>query len=213
MNGLFDAGTPRFTAEVQRYAYVPEGGGDVHAVVTVTSRDDEGGTVRTGDAGVRGDELGGFVVRLWTPRGARVRWLRQVAPVADDLTGRREETGPRTGDYPVGRWDRRARAYDLQVRVPPAGAGQEMLAARLSLLRPSPGPDEPPQVLCQALVRAVWAGTPAEADRTAKLLATVDGRGDEGRAADGTVRLRREVADTGRPAPQTRSVVTVRVRK
>ncbi|MBY8886512.1 hypothetical protein K7472_16800 [Streptomyces sp. PTM05] len=209
MNGLFDAGTPRFTAEVQRYAYVPEGGGDVHAVVTVTSRDDEGGTgVPGGGAG-----LAGLMLRLWTPRGARVRWLRQVAPVAEDLTGRREETGPRTGDYPVGRWDRRARAYDLQVRVPPVGAGQEMLAARLSLLRPSPDRDEPPQVLCQALVRAVWAGTRPEADRTAKLLATVDGRGDEGRAADGTVRLRREVADTGRPAPQTRSVVTVRVRK
>ncbi|PWI45453.1 hypothetical protein [Streptomyces sp. ICBB 8177] len=203
MNGRAEAETPRFTAEVRQDAYLPEGGGDVHAVVTVSSRD-EGGD---------GPGLGGLALRLWTPRGARVRWLRQVAPVPDDLTGRREETGPRTGDYPLGRWDSGARAYDLQVRVPPAGAGQEMLAARLSLLAPSPDPDGTPHVLCQALVRAVWAGARPDAERTAKPPATVDGGGDEGRAADGTVRLRREVADTGGPGAPTRSVVTVRVRK
>lgn len=42
------------------------------------------------------------------------------------------------------------------VRVPEAGIGQEMLAARVSLILPPPSGGGTPQTLSQGLVRAVW---------------------------------------------------------
>jgi hypothetical protein len=47
-------------------------------------------------------------LRLWTPQGARVRLVQQVMPTIEDLTGRRVEPGPRTGDYSTGSWVWRA---------------------------------------------------------------------------------------------------------
>lgn len=102
-----------------------------------------------------GKEVADVALRLWTPQGARVKFVKQVAPTVEDLTGRRAEAGPRAGDYPTGSWGEESRDYHVCVEVPPAGVGQEMLAARVSLVLPSPG-GEAPQVLSQGLVRAVW---------------------------------------------------------
>ncbi|MEV6566782.1 vWA domain-containing protein [Streptomyces kronopolitis] len=98
-------------------------------------------------------------LRLWTPLGAETVFLRQVAPAVADLTGRRRESGPRSGVYPTGSWGDESRDYHLCVRVPAAGIGQEMLAARVSLIISGPDGDPagpPPRPLSQALVRAVW---------------------------------------------------------
>ncbi|MGX1975654.1 vWA domain-containing protein [Streptomyces kronopolitis] len=98
-------------------------------------------------------------LRLWTPLGAETVFVRQVAPTVADLTGRRRESGPRSGDYPTGSWGDESRDYHLCVRVPAAGIGQEMLAARVSLIISGSDGDPagpPPRPLPQALVRAVW---------------------------------------------------------
>ncbi|WP_267243950.1 vWA domain-containing protein [Streptomyces sp. PR69] len=102
-----------------------------------------------------GKEVADVALRLWTPAGAEIRFVKQVAPAVEDLTGRRTEAGPRAGDYPTGSWGDESRDYHLCVRVPPADIGQEMLAARASLIRPAAG-GEAPEVLAQGLVRAVW---------------------------------------------------------
>ncbi|MFF9085507.1 VWA domain-containing protein [Streptomyces sp. NPDC014991] len=102
-----------------------------------------------------GKEVADVALRVWTPVGAAIRFVKQVAPVVEDLTGRRIESGPRAGDYPTGSWGDESRDYHVCVAVPPAGIGQEMLAARVSLVAPQP--DGTVQNLgAQGLVRAVW---------------------------------------------------------
>ncbi|MBD0709419.1 MULTISPECIES: vWA domain-containing protein [unclassified Streptomyces] len=100
------------------------------------------------------------VLRLWTPVGAEIGFVKQVAPTVEDLTGRRAEAGPRAGDYPTGSWGDESRDYHVSVRVPHAAVGREMLAARVSLIAPDPLGGEP-RPLSQGLVRAVWTDDPA----------------------------------------------------
>ncbi|MEV4228309.1 VWA domain-containing protein [Streptomyces bobili] len=102
-----------------------------------------------------GKEVADVALRLWTPVGTAVKFVKQVAPTVEDLTGRRTESGPRSGDYPTGSWGDESRDYHVCVEVPTANIGQEMLAARVSLVIPQP--DGTVQNLgAQGLVRAVW---------------------------------------------------------
>ncbi|MFF4319924.1 VWA domain-containing protein [Streptomyces sp. NPDC001568] len=104
---------------------------------------------------VMGKEVADVALRLWTPVGVEVQYVKQVAPAVHDLTARRTEAGPRAGDYPTGSWGDESREYHVCVRVPGASVGQEMLAARASLVLPGPA-GEPQPPLAQGLVRAVW---------------------------------------------------------
>ncbi|MFD8822453.1 VWA domain-containing protein [Streptomyces sp. NPDC059605] len=102
-----------------------------------------------------GKEVADVALRLWTPVGVEIQFVKQVAPSVVDLTDRRTEAGPRAGDYPTGSWGDESRDYHVCVRVPQAGIGQEMLASRVSLVLPDPSGGVP-QTLSQGLVRAVW---------------------------------------------------------
>ncbi|WP_406139829.1 vWA domain-containing protein [Streptomyces sp. NBC_01089] len=102
-----------------------------------------------------GKEIADVALRLWTPVGVEIKFVKQVAPSVEQLTGRRTEAGPRAGDYPTGSWGDESRDYHVCVQVPEAGIGQEMLAARVSLVLPDPAGGMP-QTLSQGLVRAVW---------------------------------------------------------
>ncbi|MFI0727886.1 VWA domain-containing protein [Streptomyces sp. NPDC021225] len=102
-----------------------------------------------------GKEVADVSLRVWTPLGAEVAFVKQVAPTVEDLTDRRAEAGARAGDYPTGSWGDESRDYHLCVRVPAADVGQEMLAARVSLVLPQPDGGLPAP-LAQGLVRAVW---------------------------------------------------------
>lgn len=86
--------------------------------------------------------------------GVEIKFVKQVAPTVEELTGRRTEAGPRAGDYPTGSWGDESRDYHICVQVPGAELGQEMLAARVSLVVPQE--DGSAQTLSQGLVRAVW---------------------------------------------------------
>jgi hypothetical protein len=102
-----------------------------------------------------GKEVADVALRLWTPVGTAIKFVKQVAPTVEELTERRTEAGPRAGDYPTGSWGDESRDYHVCVEVPSAGLGQEMLAARVSLVVPQP--DGSTQNLgAQGLVRAVW---------------------------------------------------------
>ncbi|MFE3519382.1 VWA domain-containing protein [Streptomyces sp. NPDC059166] len=103
-----------------------------------------------------GKEVADVALRLWTPVGVEIVFVKQVAPTVTDLTGRRAQAGPRAGDYPTGSWGDESRDYHVCVRVPEAGIGQEMLAARVSLILPAAAEGAAPQALAQGLVRAVW---------------------------------------------------------
>ncbi|MDG5807695.1 VWA domain-containing protein [Streptomyces ossamyceticus] len=102
-----------------------------------------------------GKEVSDVALRLWTPVGTQIKFVKQVAPTVVDLTDRRTEAGPRAGDYPTGSWGDESRDYHVCVEVPPASLGQEMLAARVSLVIPQS--DGSAQNLgAQGLVKAVW---------------------------------------------------------
>ncbi|TXL89046.1 VWA domain-containing protein [Streptomyces sp. IB2014 016-6] len=101
-----------------------------------------------------GKEVADVALRLWTPVGVEIKFVKQVAPTVEELTERRTEANPRAGDYPTGSWGDESRDYHVCVQVPEAGVGQEMLAARVSLILPAA--DGTSQVLSQGLVRAVW---------------------------------------------------------
>jgi von Willebrand factor type A C-terminal domain/von Willebrand factor type A domain len=110
-----------------------------------------------------GKAVADVALRVWTPQNATVRFMKQVAPEVADLTGRRAQSGPQAGDYPTGAWGPgESRDYHLGVRVTAAGVGQEMLAARVSLVTGEPSA---PEVLGQALVRAIWTADEALSTR------------------------------------------------
>jgi hypothetical protein len=97
-----------------------------------------------------GKQVADVALRVWTPQSAVVQFVKQVAPTVEDLTVRRTASGPQAGDYPTGAWGPgESRDYHVSVEVNPAGVGQEMLAARVSLVSGS-------DALGQGLVRAVW---------------------------------------------------------
>jgi hypothetical protein len=99
-------------------------------------------------------QVADVALRVWTPRHADIRFVKQVAPVIEDLTSRRVPAGAQAGDYPTGAWAAgESRDYHLRVQVSPGATGQEMLAARVSMVTSSP---QGPQVHGRGLVRAIW---------------------------------------------------------
>ena len=101
-----------------------------------------------------GKQVADVALRVWTPQHAAIQFVKQVAPAVEDLTGRRTQSSPQAGDYPTGAWgDGESRDYHLCVQVTPGAVGQEMLAARVSLVTTSPSG---PEILGQGLVRAIW---------------------------------------------------------
>lgn len=98
-------------------------------------------------------------LRVWTPQGAQVLFVRQVAPTLEDLTDRRVAVNPLTGDYPTGAWADESRDYHVAIRVAAKAIGQEQLAARVQLAL---GDD----VVTQGLVKATWSNN---SELTAKI--------------------------------------------
>jgi hypothetical protein len=99
-------------------------------------------------------EVAGVSLRVWTPQHAAVRFVKQVAPAVEDLTATRRDAAPQAGDYPTGAWSAgESRDYHVCVAVQPAKVGDEMLAARVSLVQDA----EPAvQTLGQGRVLARW---------------------------------------------------------
>ena len=115
--------------------------------------------------GAMSKHLPDVALRVWTPQTATVKFVKQVAPDISDLTGRRLATGAQAGDYPTGAWaPGESRDYHVAVTVNPANLGQEMLAARVSLVATSA--DNPAgEVLGQGLVKVTWTDDEALSTR------------------------------------------------
>ncbi len=96
-----------------------------------------------------GKATAAVALRVWTPQAATVSFVKQVAPTIEDLTGKRMAVSDRVGDFPTGSWGEESRDYHICVAVRPGAVGDEMLAARVSLVVGD-------QVVSQALVKAQW---------------------------------------------------------
>jgi len=126
--------------------------------------------------GAMSKQLPDVVLRVWTPQTAVPRFVKQVAPAIADLTERRVPSGAQAGDYPTGAWaPGESRDYHVGVHVTAADIGQEMLAARVSLVATSPSGD---QVLGQGLVRATWTADEALSTRLNPRIAHYTGQAE-----------------------------------
>ena len=131
--------------------------------------------------GAMGKQLPDVMLRVWTPQQASTTYVKQVAPAIDDLTGRRVRSGPlaggpHVGDYPTGAWaPGESRDYHVGVQVNAGGVGQEMLAARVSLVSSAPSAQ---QVLGQGLIRATWTEDEALSTRINRGVAHYTGQAE-----------------------------------
>jgi hypothetical protein len=110
-------------------------------------------------------------LKVWTPVHSTVRFVKQVEPQVVDLTGKRTEDGPRAGRYPLGSWGTESRDYHICVDVTAGAAGDEMLAARVSVV-------EGADTLAQCLVRAVWTEDSALSTRINRQVAHYTGQAE-----------------------------------
>lgn len=193
-------------------------------------------------------------LRVWTPRGSDLLFVRQVSPDLEDLTDRGSYVNALTRSFPTGSWGDECRDYHIAVRVAAQPIGAEQLAARVQVVVRD-------EVVSSGLVKARWINDPNltagidpsvahytgqaelalaiqeglaaravgdEATATVKLgravqLANASGNEEATSRlrkvvviddpAEGTVRLKREVAKLDEMALDTASTKTTRVRQ
>lgn len=121
--------------------------------------------------GAMGKTSADVQLKVWTPVNASVRFVKQVEPQVLDLTGKRVEDGPRAARYPLGSWGQEARDYHVCIDVPAGKSGDEMLAARISVV-------EGDTVHAQSLVRAVWTEDTALSTRINRQVAHYTGQAE-----------------------------------
>jgi hypothetical protein len=110
-------------------------------------------------------------LRLWTPQGAEVLFVRQVAPTVEDLTGRATRISPQLIEFPTGAWSDESRDFHVSVRVPVAPVGSERLAARAEVVIDD-------TVQAKGMVRAVWSGDVEATTRIDPAVAHYTGQAD-----------------------------------
>ncbi len=144
-----------------------------------------------------GKAIAEVALRLWTPAGSSIRFVKQAYPHVEDLTGRRVEVSARVGDYPTGAWGAESRDYHVSVQVPAGGVGEEMLAARVSLVSQE-------TVLAQGRILATWTDDSALSTRINERVAHYSGQAElasaiqEGLAARDAGDVEKATAKLGR---------------
>ncbi|PYC74037.1 hypothetical protein C7C46_24850 [Streptomyces tateyamensis] len=177
-------GTDWEVAELRRIASAMLGTADIVAEPSGLAED-----FRSMMTTAMGKQVADVALRVWTPANAAVKFVKQVAPDLEDLTERRSEAGPRAGDYPTGSWGDESRDYHVCVEVPAASVGNEMLAARISLVLPQA--DGSTEVLAQGLVKAVWTDDLASSTRISPQVAHYTGQAELANAIQEGLEARR----------------------
>jgi hypothetical protein len=118
-----------------------------------------------------GKSIPDLTLRLWTPAGARIAFVKQVAPTVEDLTHRRVDSGGQIGEYPLGAWGVEDRDYHLQIEVEPAAVGREKRAARVSVVADG-------EVLGEDSVLAKWTADTAKSAKISRRVAHYTGQAE-----------------------------------
>ncbi|MER7499730.1 VWA domain-containing protein [Nonomuraea pusilla] len=148
-------------------------------------------------------------LRVWVPQTAKLKFVKQVSPTLLDLTGKRADVNPLTGDYPTGSWGAEEREYHLCVEVPPGQVGQEIRAGWVKLVRP-----DTQEVVASGNVLAQWTDDLAQSTQINRKVAHYTGQaelheliqdglsaraaGDVERATARLARAKQLAADSGR---------------
>jgi hypothetical protein len=125
-------------------------------------------------------------LRVWTPQGARIRFIKQVAPEVRDLTATSVPApAAQTRDYPTGSWGGESRDYHICVTVRPGDLGDEMLAARVGVVVDG-------AVQAKGLVRAIWTDDRARSTRINQQVAHYTGQAELAQAIQEGLRARKD---------------------
>ncbi|WP_433228589.1 VWA domain-containing protein [Actinomadura formosensis] len=148
-------------------------------------------------------EVADVVLRVWTPQQARLRFVKQMVPAVEDLTGRRVESGTQTGDYPLGAWGEESREYHVCVEVQPGDVGRQMRAAWVKLIADD-------RVLASGNVLAEWTDDEALSTRINGRVAHHTGQSELAEAIQEGLEARREGDEDTATARLGRAVVLAR---
>lgn len=143
-------GTDWEVAELRRIASAMLG-----SVEFIRDTNDLAADFRAMTEAAMGKAVADVALRVWTPKTATLKFVKQVMPSVDDLSGKRVESAPQAGDYPLGAWGAESRDYHVCVEVPPGEIGKEVRAAWVKLVVPG-APGEEAQVLATGNVLAQW---------------------------------------------------------
>ncbi|TDD65974.1 VWA domain-containing protein [Actinomadura darangshiensis] len=148
-------------------------------------------------------EVADVTLRLWTPQQARLRFVKQMVPAVEDLTGRRVESATQTGDYPLGAWGNESREYHVCVEVQPGDIGRQMRAAWVKLVAGD-------EVLASGNVLAEWTDDEARSTRINGRVAHHTGQSELADAIQEGLEARREGDEDTATARLGRAVVLAR---
>lgn len=112
-------------------------------------------------------------LRVWVPQMAKLKFVKQVSPSLLDLTGKRTDVNPLTGDYPTGSWGQEEREYHICVEVPPGQIGQEIRAGWVKLVRP-----DTQDVVASGNVLAQWTDDLAQSTQINRKVAHYTGQAE-----------------------------------
>ncbi len=115
-------------------------------------------------------------LRVWTPASADVIFCKQVSPTIEDFTGRAIQVNQQVREYDTGSWGLgESRDYQLALKVRAGGVGDQMLAARPSLV--FAGPDGEVEVRApSARVLASWTADETLSSRLDSTVAHYNGQ-------------------------------------
>jgi TusA-related sulfurtransferase len=115
-------------------------------------------------------------VRLWTPQGARIKFLKQVSPEILDLTGKARQPKPQVQEFPTGAWGQdESRDFHFCIAVPPGNVGDEVLAGRASLVCNINGTENK---FAEGRILAIWTDDEAKSTKINKVVAHYTGQAD-----------------------------------
>ncbi len=159
-----------FDAIVYTNGHLPVGGTDVHAIVQFSRGADR-------EAHRSDPEW----LRVWTPLGAELLFVRQVDPELLDLTAARREVTALTGEYPIGEWTADARYIHVAVRLADRPVGSRQLGVRLHLVNGCVDGAvdvcvNGGEVVAEALVTVTWSDDPGLTSRPVPEVARYTGR-------------------------------------
>jgi hypothetical protein len=179
-------GTDWVVAELRKVASALLGGVDI-----VADPKDLEADFRKMTEAAMGKTVPDVTLRVWTPQDAKLRFVKQVMPSLEDLTGKRAEAGPQAGDYPIGAWGAESRDYHIFVEVAPKQIGQRLRAAWVKLV--APGADGvPDEVLASANVLAEWTDDEARSTQINGKVAHYTGQQELASAIQDGLRARTE---------------------
>jgi hypothetical protein len=115
--------------------------------------------------------------RVWTPASAEVISFKQVSPTIEDFTARANQVSPQMREYDTGSWGPgESRDYQVALRVRAGGVGDQMLAARPSLVFVGPDGAEVEVRAPAARVLASWTADETLSSRLDSTVAHYNGQ-------------------------------------